>query len=228
MNVFITGISSGIGKSLALEFLNHGYHVDGISRRPLDFSHDNLTHTKADITDNDSINNLKLKDHYDLVILNAGVLGAIQKLKDAGLAELKEVMDINLWGQKLIIDKFLSESKIKNIVAISSGAAVSGSLGWSGYSLSKAALNMLIQLYAAEEIKTKFIALAPGLVDTKMQEYISSIDTNYYPNLKRLQEARGTQAMPSPEEFSKIFHHNLDWILSHNSGDFLDFRSRPE
>jgi NAD(P)-dependent dehydrogenase (short-subunit alcohol dehydrogenase family) len=228
MNIFITGISSGIGKALAQNYLEQGHIVDGISRRALDFKHENLTHTKVDMTDSKSIESLGLKDHYDLVILSAGILGAIKKLQDSNLGELKRVMDINLWGQKLMIDKFLNKSKVNNIVAISSGAAVKGSLGWSGYSLSKAALNMLIQLYAAEQVDTKFIALAPGLVDTKMQEYIRSIDADYYPNLKRLQEAHGTESMPEPDRFAQIFNDSLDWILTHESGSFIDLRSKPE
>ena len=42
--------------------------------------------------------------------------------------------------------------------------------GWNGYALSKAALNMMMKLYAAERPGTDFSALAPGLVDTAMQE----------------------------------------------------------
>lgn len=225
MNVFITGISSGAGKALANKFLEKGYTVQGCSRRDIDYSHENLTHFKLDISNESELNSINFLKTYDLVILNAGVLGNIKKLKDSTMNELKSVMDINLWAQKSLIDLFLKNSKIKSIIAISSGAAVKGSLGWSGYSISKAALNMLMSLYASEDTETKFYALAPGLINTQMQNTISSMCPNEYPNLVRLQEAKANGSMPTPEEFASSFYKSLDWINNFESGSFMDLRN---
>ena len=76
-------------------------------------------------------------------------------------------MKINVWSNKVICDWLLkSIPEIYQIVFMSSGAAVNGNRGWGSYSLSKATLNMLAKLYAAEAKQTHFSALAPGLVDT--------------------------------------------------------------
>ena len=225
--IFISGISSGIGKSLALLYAKKNVQVFGISRRKLEYSHKNIKHMCLDIAKENDISKLRnfLPERLDLAILNAAVLGTINSMKDANLAELKDVMQINMWGQKLIIDELLKK-ETSHIYAISSGAAIKGSLGWSGYSLSKAALNMLIQLYASENKKTHFIAFAPGLVDTAMQEHIcEKVDLNKFENMKRLKAARGTEKMPSPEEFAIKFDQVLSKSSSLESGSYFDIRN---
>lgn len=229
-NIFITGISSGIGKGVALYFAEMNYKVYGISRRELDYSHPNIHHQTCDILDFEAsrikITKLLGETELEIVLLNAGILGKISTLKESKIKDLENTMHTNLWAQKNLIDLFLGLNNIKTIMAISSGAAIKGTPGWSGYSLSKAALNMLIQLYASENPSIKFIALAPGLVDTNMQEYISTqIDLSKFPNFKRLKDARGTQAMPSIEDFGKLFYSKLDQILKTNSGEFIDLRN---
>lgn len=229
-NIFISGISSGIGKGLALYYANQGVKVYGISRRLLDYNHENITHAQLDILNYQQtpfVIDKFLKGHkLDLVILNAGILGTMSSMKQADLDEMKAVMETNLWSQKVLLDSLIDSCKMKNVIAISSGAAVNGNMGWSGYSLSKAALNMLIQLYAKEDLDTKYIALAPGLVDTAMQDYIcGEVSGDDFPSVKRLQQARGTENMPTPDEFAKKFNSALERICSLDSGSFIDIRS---
>jgi benzil reductase ((S)-benzoin forming) len=224
MNFLITGTSRGIGHALAKYYSQKGT-VYGISRSTSDLDIEQL---QCDLTNYEQLksqlnNFLSEVNEIDTVILNAGVLGKIQSISEANINELKETMEINLWSQKIILD-LLIHKKIKNVIAISSGAAVKGSYGWSGYSLSKAALNMLIQLYADEYKDIKFIALAPGLVHTHMQDQLAKVDTNKYKNIKRLHDARGTKDMPQPDEFIKLYNSKLSKILEANSGSFIDIR----
>lgn len=224
MNVYISGTSRGIGKALAEHYCIEN-NVFGISRSG---QTDKFNHVQCDLTDYERLNikvteQLKEIDELDLVFLNAGVLGKIQTLKEADMSDMKFTMEVNLWSQKVLLDLLLTK-KVKTVIAISSGAAVNGSKGWSAYSLSKAALNMLIKLYADEFKETKFIALAPGLVDTAMQDTICSEDTTKFPNLQRLQDARGTDSMPNPEGFVEKFKSLERKILSRDSGEFIDIR----
>lgn len=162
------------------------------------------------------------------VWLNAGLLGRIDDLQNTTLSELKELMDVNLWANKIIIDSLNSPDcpfQVDHIIAISSGASVNGNRGWSGYSISKAALNMLIKLYSEELPEVHFISLAPGLIDTAMQETISVIeDTDRFTALKRLQQARGTDAMPPPLEAAARIMEKWPVISDAPSGSFLDVR----
>ncbi len=116
------------------------------------------------------------EEELDLAILNAGIIGELKDMSDTSLSEIKAVMDLNVWANKVILDH-LKRRTIKQIVAMSSGASVSGARGWNAYALSKAALNMLIRLYAQEMPNTHLTALAPGLIDTPMMEHIVN-----YPN----------------------------------------------
>ena len=227
-SLFITGISSGIGKGLALFYADKGIKVYGLSRRELDYKHKNIFHLKLDIDNHNSLDLLTSfigKEQIDLSILNAGVLGEMSSMKNVSIETLQKTMMTNVWSQKAIIDKLIKLNCTKQIMAISSGAGVKGTLGWSGYSISKAALNMLIQLYANENPNLFFIAFAPGLVDTPMQDYLcESVDTKKFPTITRLKEARGTQAMPKPEVFSQLFNEKLEQVLELESGSFVDIR----
>jgi len=160
------------------------------------------------------------------VILNAGVLSEIKDVKDTSLDEIKKVMDVNVWANKILIETLFSEvNEIKQVVAVSSGAAVSGARGWNVYSLSKATLNMLISLFAKEYTDTHFCALAPGLVDTGMQDYIYSLeDEGKFPIVQRLKQAKGTEKMPKPDEAARIFAKAVEFARNYESGTFLDVR----
>jgi NAD(P)-dependent dehydrogenase (short-subunit alcohol dehydrogenase family) len=108
---------------------------------------------------------------------------------------------------------------------ISSGASVLGNRGWSGYSLSKAALNMLARLYSHEFPGTHISALAPGIIDTSMMEHLcKEADATRFPALQRLREARGTPAMPTPETAARQVIEVLPLLRERPSGAFIDIR----
>ncbi|MBI38379.1 MAG: alcohol dehydrogenase [Leptospiraceae bacterium] len=249
----ITGTSSGLGYGLGKYLLGQGHRVAGLSRRPSTLEQEfpeHYFHFQCDLGDLKELP-ARLRQYYQLlrewnadktpdsksssprislnrVWLNAGVLGRIDDLQNTTLQELQRVTDINLWSNKVIIDSLASPDcpcDIEHIVAISSGASVNGNRGWAGYSISKAALNMLIKLYSEELPEIHFLSLAPGLIDTDMQETISGIeDTDTYPALKRLQQARGTESMPMPVEAARIILSKWAILESSPSGSFLDIR----
>tara|TARA_Y100000385_G_C12986091_1_gene590681 strand:+ start:355 stop:1053 length:699 start_codon:yes stop_codon:yes gene_type:complete len=228
-NIFISGISSGIGRGLAEYYANKGVKVYGVSRRELPYQNDHIKHARLDLNDYQQTPHIiskLLKDvDLDLAILNAGILGSMSSMKDANLEEMKNVMETNLWSQKVLLDSLIETTTISNIFGISSGAAINGNVGWSGYSLSKAAFNMLIQLYAKENPSIQFIAFAPGLVDTAMQDYLcGEIKSSDFPSVKKLHDARGTDNMPTPVAFAKKFDDNIEKVCSMESGSFVDVR----
>jgi NAD(P)-dependent dehydrogenase (short-subunit alcohol dehydrogenase family) len=233
MNVFITGTSSGLGFALAKYYVDSGHLVYGISRKMNEElnNYSNFHFLVQDITrfselETNLFSFLKDVQVFDLVILNAGVLNEIKDLKDTSLHEIMKVMDVNVWANKILIEALFREvNKIRQVVAVSSGAAVSGARGWNAYSLSKATLNMLINLYAKEYPGTHFCALAPGLVDTGMQDYIFSLeDDEKFPIVKRLKEAKGTGKMPKPDEAARSFARAVKLAKNYESGIFLDVR----
>ena len=103
---------------------------------------------------------------------DVGGLGALV-LWELAVDEMKRVMEINVWANKTVLDWLHNSAvRVDQVVMISSGAAVLGNRGWGGYALSKAALNMLARLYAHEFPQTHLCALAPGIIDTAMMDYL--------------------------------------------------------
>jgi len=227
-NILITGIGSGLGKALTHAFLEQGDKVYAIGREaPKAFDHDphffffpyDLAET---FTLQASVKEFIEDHHFDLVILNAGVLGEIRPLGQTDLEEIKEVMEINVWANKELIDALAKYSDVKQIVGISSGAAVNGSKGWGAYSLSKAALNMLMKVYAQEHSEIHFTALAPGVVRTPMVEHIlETVDREKFPSAQRLAEG----PIQTPEEAAERLILAFEKLKEYESGSFVDIRS---
>ncbi len=232
-NVLITGTSSGIGYGLAKALCEQGHSVWGVSRRTseLESIFENYTHFTGDLTDYKNLPKLLHKifadaASFELIILNAGILGTIAKFPEQSIEESKRVMEVNVWANKALIDWVLTRNyEVKQWVAISSGAAKNGSAGWGAYSVSKAALNMLIKTYAVENPQSHFCALAPGLVDTQMQDYISSHSNQEgFPAIERLKAAKGTEAMPDAVSAGPMLLEAMQKALNYPSGIFLDVR----
>ena len=230
--ICITGVSSGLGYGLAKVYLDSGADVYGCSRRKPDaLIAKGLRFTPVDLADaskgQHSFNELiKCTDHFDTVILNAGKLGMISDMADCSLDDLRETMEINVWSNKWLLDALFRQNRtIDQVVAISSGASLSGSRGWNGYSISKAALNMLIKVYSGEYTGTHFTSLAPGLVDTAMQDYLTGLpyDPRFEP-LNILKEAKGTDKMPNGEDCARKLIHAFPELLKLTSGSYADIR----
>jgi NAD(P)-dependent dehydrogenase (short-subunit alcohol dehydrogenase family) len=227
-NVLITGIGSGIGEALAREYLAQGYQVYAIGRtfpKMLD-AHPHFFFFPYDLSKTfmlkDTIKDFVKGHSFELAILNAGVLGDIQALQQTELTHIKEVMELNVWANKELIDTLATFATVRQIVGISSGAAVNGSKGWGAYSLSKSGLNMLLNVYAKELPDIHFTALAPGVIETPMvQHIIDDVDEIVFPSAKKLKEGH----IQTPEEAAKLLIHTFPKLLDYESGSFLDVRT---
>jgi len=226
---FITGTSSGLGRGLAGYLNQQGWSVYGCSRRGCDLPgvHDRT----CDLTDQTNLPAVLeelLGDAagLDLVVLNAGILGEIKDMTATSLEELKRIMEINVWANKSVMDWLHHWGRpVGQVVMISSGAAVLGNKGWGGYALSKAGLNMLAKLYAHEFPSTHISALAPGIIDTAMMDHLCvEADAEAFPALQRLRQARGTEAMPGPEQAAQRLVSVLPRLRDWPSGSFVDIR----
>ncbi len=232
--VLITGISSGLGLALAKAYLKSDWAVYGLSRtEPKTLSNqDNFHFAKVDLAQTAAIPQKleklihQVKD-FDLVILNAGIIGSFGDMSEVPLSTMQEVMEVNLWANKIILDTLMNNKvRLRQVVAISSGASTSGARGWNAYGISKAALNMLISLYAKEQPETHFCALAPGVIDTKMQDYLCNLERGKdYRILEILKEKRSTPEMPEPDEAAENLMKCMAEIFARlPSGEFADIR----
>jgi NAD(P)-dependent dehydrogenase (short-subunit alcohol dehydrogenase family) len=230
-NALITGNSSGLGLGLSHALIERDYQVYGCSRRGCAALADRVVDVHCDLADLDAIGPALTQllagvDRLELVVLNAGILGEIEDMSRMSVERLREIMDINVWANKVILDWLLESGiAVDQIVAISSGAAVLGNRGWGGYALSKAALNMLCRLYAHEFPDSHVAAIAPGLIDTRIIDTLcDDPDTERFPALERINAARGTEALLSPGAAAERILRALPDLQEFESGSFVDLR----
>jgi len=226
MNVLITGTSSGLGYELAKQFISQGDTVYGISRSLSDLD---IKQVNCDFTDLQylaiSLNNLIDTKKIDTVILNAGMLGSISETNNLRIDEFYDVFTVNVLANKVIIDWLLNHDiNVKNIIGISSGAALKEYYGWSLYCTSKAAFKQLLSTYAQEESNIHFLSLAPGIIKTKMQDYIYSIDGQEIPSVNKFKNMY--DVMDTPDIVANKIIKFLPEVNELKSGSYFDLRTR--
>ena len=112
--------------------------------------------------------------HLDLLVNNASELGPSPQpqLDVYPLDELERVYRINTLAPLAIVQLVLPELVAARgaIVNVSSDAAVEAYQGWGGYGSSKAALDQLTSVLAAEQPALAVYAFDPGDMRTTMQQ----------------------------------------------------------
>ena len=109
-----------------------------------------------------------------MLVGNAGVLGALSPLSHVEPKVLDEVMAINVtanWRLIRSLDPLLRQSDAGRAVFITSGAALAPMAYWGPYSVSKAALEVLARIYAAETATRtlRVNVFNPGPIRTRMR-----------------------------------------------------------
>ena len=182
-NVFISGASKGIGKTIAYNFAKNNYTVVGTSRQEFEFDNklENLIPIKLDVTSRDDIKACfdDLNDRGllpNILINNAGITSdqLFLRMKDS---DWDNVINTNLNGV-FNLSKVFIKNMVKNrngrIINISSISGLMGNPGQVNYSSSKAALNGFTKSLA-KELGSRNItvnSVAPGFIETDMTSFL--------------------------------------------------------
>ncbi len=110
----------------------------------------------------------------DILVGNAGILGALMPIGHITPKVWGQVMDVNVtanWRLIRSLDPLLRMSDAGRAIFVSSGAASTCRAYWGPYAVSKAALEALVRTYAAENETTaiKAMLLNPGPLRTAMR-----------------------------------------------------------
>ncbi len=181
----ITGASAGFGRATALALAARGWNLILTARRPEPLARiqeeTGATAVTGDVADPAHRARLATAlaeiDRLDLVINNASALGPtpMPRLADYPLDEFATVLTVNTVAPLAILQLTLpklraAENTTAIAINISSDAAREPYEGWGGYGSSKAALDQLTAIFAAENPHLRVYALDPGDMRTAMHQ----------------------------------------------------------
>ena len=184
----VTGASRGIGYATALALAKAGAHVVAVARTQggLEELYDaiteiggNATGVPLDLKDYDGIDRLgaTLNERFgrlDVLVANAGLLGTLSPLGHVEPKVWDDVMAVNVTANYRLIrslDPLLQKSDAGRAVFLTSGAAWVAMAYWAPYSVSKAAVELMARIYAAETASTNLRVniFNPGPIRTRMR-----------------------------------------------------------
>ncbi len=187
MIALITGATSGIGKSTAVEFAKHGYDLIITGRRQ-----ERLEELKADLTKQYSVKVLNLcfdvRDEkqveaainsipvefkkIDVLVNNAGLAAGLAPIQDGKLSHWEQMIDTNVKGLLYItkhVSKILIENKKGHIINVGSIAGKEVYANGNVYCATKHAVDALNKGMRIDLLPhgIKVSAVNPGMVETE-------------------------------------------------------------
>jgi benzil reductase ((S)-benzoin forming) len=210
----ITGVSKGIGLELAKQVSKAGHFVVGIARTESELDGMKFIQADLSITENlESMMNEIIKSvPQDIgsftLINNAGMVDPIGLIGAVSAEEMTKAIAVNLTAPMIISNTFISKLKgfegSKRIVNISSGAGRNAYEGWGTYCATKAGLDHFSRVVALEQLNAKhpveIVSIAPGIIDTGMQEEIRASNEEAFPLLERFIDYKEQGVLSSPEQ----------------------------
>ena len=174
----VTGASRGLGLALTRTLAARGWRVV-IDARTLPALPAGLTGdivaVEGDVADESHRRALVAAagDRIDLLVNNASSLGPspLPLLSEYPLAALEDVYRANALAPLRVIQLALPAMPAgARILNVTSDAAVEAYEGWGGYGSSKAALEQLTRVLAAEQPELRVYAVDPGDMRTRMHQ----------------------------------------------------------
>ncbi len=181
----ITGASRGLGRDLAHALAQSGWQLiltargaDALSAEADALSaHTTIIALPGDIADADHRAALAQAAErlggLDALVNNAGILGPspLPALIDFPLDQMAELFAINTIAQLGVLQALAPQLKSNaRILNLTSDAAVEAYEGWGGYGASKAALEQISAVVAAENPQWRVYAVDPGDMRTQMHQ----------------------------------------------------------
>jgi NAD(P)-dependent dehydrogenase (short-subunit alcohol dehydrogenase family) len=182
----VTGASRGLGLALARELAASGWNlvVDARHADALDAAHASFAvagrtvAVPGDVTDpahrRDLVAAAWELGGLDVLVNNASALGPspLPALRDLAATDLEAVLRANVVAPLALIQEALPLLEVTSgrILNVTSDAAVEAYGGWGGYGASKAALEQLSNVLAAEHPGLRVYWVDPGDMRTQMHQ----------------------------------------------------------
>ena len=182
--IWITGGSTGIGKALAIKFVNEGWNVAISARREnllkeISERYENIHSFPLDVTDknkcNEVFNDIKNKfNEVDICFFSTGTWNP-KKEKDIDVEQIEDVFKVNFFGTVnsiKAVEKYFKDKKSGIITIVSSIAGYRGLPNSTGYGPSKSALNNLTEslYFDFKRFGVRVCLVSPGFIKTPMTD----------------------------------------------------------
>jgi NAD(P)-dependent dehydrogenase (short-subunit alcohol dehydrogenase family) len=220
----ITGAGRGIGRSIALAFAREGSQLFLAART----KHELLETVKAcqecggkalavvtDISERNQVDHLvsaaiNEAGHVDVLVNSAGVYGPIGRTGDIDADSWIRAIEVNLFGPfylcNILVPYFIQRRQGK-IIFLGGGGATAPLPNFSSYAASKAGVARFADTLADElkEFNIQINVIAPGLVDTRLQDEVLAAGSRAGALYNKVKQAReiGTGAV-SPEAAASL------------------------
>jgi len=182
--IWITGASSGIGRSLAIKFANEGWKVAASARREnllneLSNKYPNIESFPLDVTNINKCNSvfkeiIEKFENIEICVFGTGIHDP-ESEKEFNLDKIKKIMEVNFFGVMNSINSvysYYNEKKSGQVSVISSVAGYRGLPAAGAYCASKSALTSFTEsLYFEMKRKNVRVTLiSPGFIKTPMTD----------------------------------------------------------
>lgn len=242
MKAILTGHTQGLGAALAAELLARGIPVLGLARRHAEAADGcpaALRQVALDLADPAALTRWLAGDTLRaylagcksvLLINNAGTLQPVGPLAQQDPGAIAAAITLNVAAPLMLAGAVAAASPAaaeRRIVHISSGAACNAYPGWSVYCASKAALDQHARAVALDGTAgLRICSLAPGVIDTAMQDSIRASTLEQFPLRAKFEELKRSGALSEPADCAR---HLLDYLLSEQFGSVptADLRHLP-
>ena len=182
--IWITGASTGIGKSLAIKFSKNGWKVAISARRAeilddISRQNENIFPFPLDVTNKEECKKVFLEiknklQNIDICVFSTGTWDP-KKEKDIDIDQIENVMKVNFFGTLNSIksvEKYFKDSGKGHISIVSSIAGYRGLPNSTGYGPSKSALNNLAEslYFDFKKYGVRISLISPGFIKTPMTD----------------------------------------------------------
>lgn len=215
----LTGASRGLGLALTERLLAQGHRVLAISRRavPAAPATGELIHWVADLADAAPVAArlaawLAVQDASRIasatLVNNAGVVSRLAPLSAVDSADLSNALRVGLEAPLLLTAAFLRATEAwtmpRKVLLISSGLGRRPMAGSASYCTAKAGMDHLARTVALEEAAkphgARIVSLAPGVIDTDMQQQLRSSDPVLFPERELFVNLKATSRLDTPAQ----------------------------
>ena len=182
--IWITGASSGIGKSLAIKFANEGWQVAVSARRKnllteLSDTNSNIHSFPLDVTDSEKCKTVSKEiisklNNIEICVFCTGIHDPKSE-RSLNLEKVKKIMEVNFFGTINSINSvydYFKEKKSGHISMVSSVAGYRGLPAGGAYCASKSALTTFAEslYFDLKRFNVRVSVVHPGFIKTPMTD----------------------------------------------------------